>query len=54
MLKIGSNEALLWVVEEPIHKQILGDYLLIYTNTMAAEAHLSSLTRISDKHAIYE
>ena len=32
MLQIGSSEAWLWVVMEPIHKQILGIYISRHRN----------------------
>jgi len=31
MLEIGSDEALLWVAVEPVHKQILGVYMQRYS-----------------------
>jgi len=53
MLQIGSSEAWLWVVMEPIHKQILGVYISRHRNMIVAEAFLSSLIRIYGKHTVY-
>ena len=41
MLQIGSSEAWLWVVVEPIHKQILGVYISRHRNMIIAERHFS-------------
>ena len=53
MLQIGSSEAWLWVVVEPIHKQILGVYISTHRNMIIAEAFLSSLIIIYSKHTVY-
>jgi putative transposase len=53
MLQIGSSEAWLWVVVEPIHKQILGVYISRHRNMIIAEAFLSSLIRIYGRHTVY-
>ena len=53
MLQIGSTEAWLWVVIEPIHKQILGVYISRHRNMIVAEAFLRSLVRIYGKHTVY-
>jgi len=55
MLQIGySNEAWLWVVVEPIHKQLLGVYISRHRNNMmVVEAFLSSSIRIYGKHTVH-
>jgi putative transposase len=53
MLQIGSNQVWLWVVVEPIRKQILGVYISKHRNMIVAEAFLSSLIRIYGKHTVY-
>ena len=55
MIQIGCySEAWLWVVVEPIHKQILGVYISRHRNMIVAEAFLNSLIKIYGKHtAVY-
>jgi len=53
MIQIGYSEAWLWVVVEPIHKQILGVYISRHRNMIVAEAFLNSLIKIYGKHTVY-
>jgi putative transposase len=53
MIQIGYSEAWLWVVVEPIHKQILGVYISRQRNMIVAEAFLNSLIKIYGKHTVY-
>ena len=54
MLQIGySNEAWLWVADEPIHKQIPRVHISRHSNMIVVEAFLSSLVRIYGKHTVY-
>jgi putative transposase len=55
MIQIGYSEAWLWVVVEPIHKQLLGVYISRHTNNnmIVAEAFLNSLIKIYGKHTVY-
>ena len=49
MIQIGYSEAWLWVVVEPIHKQILGVYISRHRNMIIVEAFLNSLIKIYGK-----
>ena len=53
MIQIGYSEAWLWVVEEPIHKQLLGVYISRHKTILVAEAFLNSLIKIYGKHTVY-
>ena len=54
MIQIGCySEAWLWVVVEPIHKQILGVYISRHRNMIVAEVFLNSLIKIYGKYTVY-
>lgn len=53
MLKIGSDDAWLWVAIEPIHNQVPGVYVSRHRKMLVAESFLRSLVGIYDKHTVY-
>ena len=52
-IQIGYNVAWLWVVVEPIHRQILGIYISRHRNMLVTELFLKSLIKLYGKHILY-
>jgi putative transposase len=53
MIRIGADDAWLWVAIEPIHRKILGIYISRHRNMLVAESFLRSLVRLYGKHTVY-